>query len=501
MSGKINREAVIAKLLAREELRKRQLRAKPAYVPNAGQLPMHLSAAKERYNFSGNGSGKTTGMVNELMWALQGFNPVTKKRTRVPSKVILVVDNTRKIEEKIIPELKKWFEIKDSWLKRMGKPYTSQIALDNGSVCDIYSYEADPGSFEGVEASHVFIDEPVRKKLWVALKRSLRLKGHPCKLYFCGTAIDQAWLRRDIYEPWSKGELEGVECFRTGTEVNEDNLEEGYIKSFSQGLSESEKEVRLKGGFFDSDALALAHLWDRKKHIIPADSFKYDPMMPCVVAVDCHSVKPHTAVLLTANPDGQLIVVKELRLRATASQFAAALTPWVKGYSVLDIVCDSLGNMEGTAFEGFESFIDGFNKAPVKPSVRMRATRFQEKDHEDLVDRLRQGLVVPDQPDNFGRQEPKLKVVSHCKGTISDFEGATWQKNRITGEMRPKIDTSTLDFLAPLGYALATNLFFNKRAACKPVYTVSNYYGVAKSEPAAAQNTKYKGDPRGWWKD
>lgn len=501
MTDALNREKLLAALAAREELKRRERKRKPAYVPNAGQLPVHMCESKEVYNLSANSAGKTTLLVNEFMWAALGYNPIKQRYTKVPCKITIVVDNTKKIDERIIPEARKWFEVKDEWLKKLGKPHTSQMVFDNGSVVDFYSIEADPTSFEGTENNFVGVDEPIPKPLMTALRRSLRIKGSKPRLLFCGTVVSQPWLRKDIWDQFSKGLLTDVTCFRTDAEVNRSNLADGFLEQFAQGMSEAEKEVRLRGGFFDSEQLALSHLWNRRRHLIASQDFRYDSRSPCVVAIDCHSRKNHTAILITATKQS-VIAVKELSLRATASEFAKVLKEWMNGFTVIDVVCDSLGSMEGTAFEGFDTFIQGLNKAGVK----CRATRFIEKDHEALIDRIRNGLFIPEGTDNFGKPlEPQLRFLDTMKGLINDIESATWQKNRITGEIKPKLDTSTLDFLAPWGYALATNLFFNKIEASKPVYTKREYYGVGTSAKAAPKADKpapkKTADTRSWFKD
>jgi hypothetical protein len=462
----LSRAQKIELLAALDEKRKRQLRARPLYKPRPGQLSVLLSKAKNVFNFSGNGGGKTTLNV-QMAWAIaRGANPWTKERTRVPAKIIFVVDNARKIEERIIPEMRKWFDVQEGWLKRLGKPYTSRIEFDNGSVIDFYSSDADPSSFEGVEASAVLVDEPIPRPLYISLKRALRMKGHVCRFIFSGTAISQAWLRREVYEPWAKGELPDTECFRLSTEDNREHLAEGYIEDFSRVLSDAEKETRLHGGFFDSDALALAHLWKRPLHVMEASSFKYNTKWPCAVAIDPHTSKPHTAIMITSPMDNRIVAIKELRFKGNASQFAVALKEWMRGHTVIDIVSDSAGNAEGTALEGFDSFIMSLQKN----GVNVRPTRFKEKSHEDLIGRLQEGLVIPQEPDQWGRTTPKLRVLSTLTALISDIEGATFQKNRMTGETLAKIDTSVRDHLSCLGYALATNLFADKLRRAAPVY-------------------------------
>lgn len=465
MSAGLNREAKLARLAAIEEKRKRIMRSKPQYVATPGQLKVLACKARNRFNFSGNGGGKTTMLVHEMVAIAKGTDPWKKHTTRVPAKVIVVVDNARKIDERIIPELKKWYEIDDSWLKRLGKPYTSRIEWDNGSVIDFYSADADPSSFEGIEASAVLVDEPIPRTLYIALKRSLRVKGHLNTFLFCGTAISEAWLRREIYEPWVKGELPDTECFRMSSDDNAVNLADGYLEEFGRSLSEAEKEVRLRGGFFDTEALALAHLWNRAYHVVPTEQWRYEDS-PCVIAVDPHSVKPHTAILLTCDKQDNFIAIKEMSFRGNATQFAERLVAFKSGYKVIDIVCDSLGAMEGTSFEGMHSFIEGVRKT----GIQIRSTLFKEKNAEDLVSRLQNALTLPDKENQFGQRIPRLRVLSQCRSLIADIEAAAWQKNRMTGELLPKIDTSIRDTLSCLGYALAANLFYDKIVRSQPIY-------------------------------
>jgi phage terminase large subunit-like protein len=462
----MDKRAKIDRLLALEEKRRRALRAKPVYVPNDGQLPVHLSDSRERWVFSANGTGKTTALCQEVHWAATGYNPITDKYTKAPCKVVMVLDKSDKIGEVFLPEYRKWFDLTEEQCKKNGKPYVVQLNYPNGSVVSFYSAEADPMSFEGFQADFAFADEPLPKPLVTAIRRSLRIKNSPSRLTFFGTAISQAWLRTEVYEPWSKGELLGVECFRVGIEVNRKNLSEGYIEQFAQGLSEAEKETRLRGGWFDTDSMALAHLWDRSMHVLPADKWKYNPKWPCVIGIDPHTSKPHTAIMICAPEKDRIVAIKELRLRGNASQFATALKEFMKGHTVIDIVSDSAGNADGTALEGFDSFI----RVLQKNGVRVRGTSFKEKSHEDLIARMQNGLVIPEEADQFGKRVPKLRVLSTLTSLITDIEGATFQKNRATGETIPKLDTSIRDHLSCLGYALACNLFADKKLRSAPVY-------------------------------
>jgi len=438
------------------EKRRREADKRPEYVPNAGQLPVHLCTKHDRWVFSANGSGKTTLLVHEIRAAATGHNPWLGTTSKIPVKIGLVVDNARKIEEVVVPEYRKWFEWHDSWATKEGKPYISKIRFPNGSTISVYSTESDPMLFEGVQFDYVFVDEPLPYLLYVALKRSLRIKGSPSRFLFCGTPISQPWMKTMIWDQWTKGDLPTVECFKVGVEVNTQNLDQGFLDRFQSTLTEVEKETRLRGGFFHAEGMALAHLWDRPRHVVPP--FEWDPSWPVVLGIDPHPVKKHIAVLLGAHPDGGLYAIKELALKAPASQFAEALKKWLGPVRPVDIVVDSLGATEGTSFEGYKSFIEVLNES----GVRCRSTRFVEKSHEDLIDRMQSGLVVP--PDG----EPTLRVFSSCRGLIQDIETVGWQRNKNTGEYAAKLATGSKDFLSALGYALACGLTYDRPRRSKP---------------------------------
>lgn len=462
----LTREQIIERLALIEEKKRRKRLEKPPYTPTAGQLRVLSSTAKEIYNFSGNGSGKTALNVQLAMLYARGYNPWTKEKFKVPAKVAFICDTSRKIDERIVPEFRKWFDIKDEQLKKEGRPYTSKLLLDNGSEIIFMTADSEPMAMEGIELSTVVIDEPFPRVLYIALKRSLRMKGHANRLIFSGTAISERWLRIEIFEKWKRGDLPDVECFNMKTEDNRANLAAGYIESFSRSLTEAEKKVRLEGGFFDADSLALAEFFDPDTHIVRRNEWRYDPRMPCVVAIDPHSAKPHTAILICVDRDDKAIALKEMTLRANATQFAEALREWERGYNVVDRVCDSLGNMEMTSGEGMHSFIEGLQRN----GVMVRGTTFQEKSHEDLIDRLRQGLAIPAEPNAFGRKTPTLRVHEDCPKLISDIETVSWQKNRMTGETVAKLDTSQKDYLSCLGYALAAKPFYDVVKHSRPHY-------------------------------
>lgn len=440
-----------------DEMARREREKPDNFAPNSGQLDVIKSTKKVRAVFAGNGGGKTALGVNEAIWAATGYNPVTKKHTRVPTRGVVVLDRPEKVADVWMPEILKWYQLKPDQLHKRGKPYYNHVTFDNGSEILFMFHDQDPMAFESLEVDWVIFDEPCPRHIFISLFRGGRKKDSTPWFLIIGTPIAAAWLRKEIYEPWAKGEREDIECFRYGTEANRENLKEGYIESFTEVLSDREKRIRLHGEFFDLEGLALAHLFDRHTHLLP-DDFYFNPSWPCVIAIDPHPRKAHTALLLGVSPDDKLFALKELSSRAVPSQFARDLKAWYQGYRVVDIVCDSLGSSELTGGSGNLSFIQVLKDN----GVRARATTFDEKRDEAWIQNIQEVLSLPLEPDNFGRREPRIKVHRSCKGLLSDIETVEWAKYRNLEEFKPKLAIESKDHLSCLKYALAAQPRFTK---------------------------------------
>jgi hypothetical protein len=317
-------------------------------------------------------------------------------------------------------------------------------------------HDQDPMSFESLELDMAIFDEPSPRAIYISLRRGGRKKRSKPRYLIIGTPIAASWLRKEVYEPWARGDAPDTDCFRYGTEANKSNLAEGYIESFSSVLSDKEKRMRLHGEFFDLDGLALAHLFGRQTHVIPMP--RWSPTWPCILAVDPHPRKAHTAVLLGVTPDDTLVVLKETSSRSIPSVFARELREFYQGYKVIDMICDSLGSSELTGGQGNLSFIQVLNNN----GVRIRATRYDEKQDEAWIQAIQECLAIPLEPDNFGKREPRLKIAAHCKGLIADIETVEWQRFKNMEEFKPKLAIESKDFLSCLKYAIAAQPHFTK---------------------------------------
>lgn len=466
-----------------EELERRKRLRRAAYKPNAGQLPIHKSQKRVRFVASGNGAGKTCAAVHEAMWAVLGYNPILKIYTQVPATVVVVLDKPSKSDDVWLPEMRKWFNIEEKQLHKRSKSHTAEINFPNGSKIIFCSHEQDPLTFESIQIDAGIYDEPPPRHVFIALSRGTRKLGTRAWHLIIGTPLAAAWLRKEIWEPWSKGETTDVECFRVDSDVNKDNINWEAQEANFRFMTEKEQLIRRKGQFFDLEGQALAHLLDPSVHIMPPE-WQPEDKWPCVLAIDPHPSKKHHAVLISVDRHQNFYVVKETAEKLPAREFARHLKQWMQGHRVVDIVVDSLGSSDGTGGEGFKSFIEVLREE----GVRGRATTFEEKNDESFIARIQDVLLIPEHPNNFGQRLPKLRFAAPCRGSYNDCEQVEWQRDKLLNENKPKLNIANTDYLSCIKYALATNPFYGKQKA-KAYSRVKGAYGF---ESRAQQQSRRK---------
>jgi len=212
----------IEKLEALKEKTRRLLDYRPTYAPNIGQEIVHESQALVRFVASGNGAGKTTAAVQEAIWMALGNHPY-RKCPPLPTRTVVVLDHPDKVKDKWLPEMKKWQKMDVKWEKKNGRPYVNEIAWPNGSITKFMFHEQPEMVFESSEADAYIFDEPPPRHVYIGCRRGGRLKHRMAWYLIVGTPLAQGWIRKEVYEPWKKGEREDFECFRWHSEINESN--------------------------------------------------------------------------------------------------------------------------------------------------------------------------------------------------------------------------------------------------------------------------------------
>lgn len=445
---------IITKIEALKEYKRRILKNKPTYIPNKGQEDVHLDSRRIRFVASGNGAGKTCLGTQEAIWWAQGYNPITKQISKVPATIVVVLDSPAKVADVWLEEIKKWYPIEDLEMKKNGKPHISELEFKNGSRIMFMFHLQEEMAFEGIQVDYVVYDEPPPRHVHIGLMRGARKKGAKPRFLFIGTPLGQPWLYQEVWKPAEEGLRPDIGLHRFSTQVNAQNLADGYIEEFSRNLTEKERRARLFGEFAHLEGLALAHLLDKGIHVVPA--FKWPLGKPVVIAIDPHHSKPHHAIMLGTLGDGRLYYIKELTSRLAPEAFARSLRDWYQGFKVVDIICDSFGEIPGTGGDGNMSFSDKLRQM----GVRCRATSFKDKSDEDFINKIKQVLEIPIDADNLGRKVPILAILEGNDGIIRDIENVTWQKRRKEEGFKERLEISNKDYLACLKYALTTNIVF-----------------------------------------
>lgn len=483
--AKISKEH-LAKLSKAEKLklldlveRKKQIKKeqRKAFTPHEGQRAIAIDKSKIRILVCGNGFGKTAYGVNEVLWRASGGNPITGLNSKVPAKIIVVLDSPQKVTDVWLPEIKKWYPLTEDQLHKQGKPFISMLTFLNGSEVRFMFHLQEELAFESIEADFVVFDEPPPRQVWVALMRAGRKKGSDPKYLLLGTPIAQPWLR-EYYVEWEKGKYPDTQFFKYSTEMNKQNLADNYLEEFTRHLTEKEKRTRIEGDFFSTDGLALADLFKRDRHVVLERMLPetYKTAWPCVLALDPHPNKPVHACLLAASPEGTRYYVAETAQKTIPREFGRWLQlNWLNHYNVVDIICDSSGTADFTGGEGFRSFVEVLNSM----GIRVRSTTYDEKKDDQFLTRIQEGLFTPEQG------EPMLKFLHSCPGIVRDIENVAWKPIKGVEEYQPKLEIGNKDYLACLKYALAANLTYgNARRKIQRLDKRSSFMGDGKKPGA-----------------
>lgn len=444
------------KLLEVLEEKERRKHSRKAFVPHLGQLRVLKSNKPIKLITCGNGWGKSTFGVNLLHARATGVDPWNNRTTKVPSKIVVLLDNPSKIADVWKYEYSKWHDVEIITELRHGSPYVKEWQFKNGSSVRFLTQEMDQLVFESIQFDLLLVDEICSRAQYIGLTRGQRAKGVSFEQVIIGTPIsnDHAWVRQDLIQPWTEGKRPDLECFTGGTVDNIDNLGEGYVERFESLLTDKERRVRMFGEFMSVDGLAFGHLINDLGHLIPKIAFTWDYSWPVVVGLDPHPSKAHTAVMVGRRPtDDKLFVIKEISAKKTARDFAQSLYEWASGYKVVEWICDSLGSGDTTGHEGFKSFIQILNECGIKA----RATTFDEKSHEDAVNRIREMLALEDAGPPIFDKSPRLRFIEdETPRSYKELKNISWIYDKKRELNRPKLDSAKLDYFSALTYALSS---------------------------------------------
>jgi phage terminase large subunit-like protein len=246
------------------------------YVPHAKQEDYHTSDAYLRLYIGGNRSGKTTGGIVEDIWWLINKHPYldTPDPTIRPVMGRLVsVDFINGIKKIIIPQLKQW--IPPNYLK--GGTWTTAyseservLSFANGSELELMSYDQDLDKFAGTSRDFIHFDEEPPEDIFNECK--MRLIDRNGRAWVTMTPVEgMTWMYDAVYEPGSMGDPD-IAVIEVDMHENP-HLGKEEIEKATKGLSEEEKDARIKGKFVQMGGL-IYKKFKVETHVIPQIPFE-----------------------------------------------------------------------------------------------------------------------------------------------------------------------------------------------------------------------------------
>ncbi len=406
---RLKKEAALLKL---RELQRVALNDKfRLFVPNPG-FQADILEANERIllAIAGNQSGKTT---IGAAWAgenalMRSVDKNRKPRFNRKTHSFIVSGQGMKtgIENTIIPKLKQVMGENDFKIKNNSNGSPSEILWSTGSVTKLLTQEQDDMVFEGATYDWGWIDEPVRRGIFVGLVRGLMAKRGP--LLMTGTPIAEPWIYNELYLPGVTGKNKNVRVFE-GTVYENKAISKESIEEFISSLTQDEIEVRLHGKFSALQGRVIKE-FDHNRHIIKPFDIPFD--WPIWLSIDPHRGKPHAVLWLAVGPDNKKYICNELFLPTTIRALAQKIININKEYpNVVDCLIDTSAQEDGW---------ERISARSVMEDEGLYTSLAQKKNKKTS------GILLIN--DEFKRDN--LFVFNTCTRTIKELEMYTYKRNR-----------------------------------------------------------------------
>lgn len=287
-----------------------------SYIPHKKQVKFHTSPQYIRLYIGGNRSGKTTGGIVEDIWWLTGRHPYlrTPDPSIRPVKGRLVsVDFINGIKKIIIPQLQQWIppsELKGGTWSTAYSISDRLLTFENGSELELMSYDQDLDKFAGTSRDFIHFDEEPPKDIYNECK--MRLIDRNGQAWITMTPVEgMTWMFSDVYEPGILGDPD-IKVIEVDMHENP-HLGEEEIRKATAGLSQEEKDARIKGKFVQMGGL-IYKKFSLETHVVPQFDYKefLDPKKYKIYMSLDHGLNNPTAVLWHAvDNDGSVITFDE----------------------------------------------------------------------------------------------------------------------------------------------------------------------------------------------
>ena len=284
----------------------------------------------------GNQGGKTKNLVCEVGHYALGEHP--HKTIRTPNTGIIVSAQgfQEGIVKNILPKLQESVGSLDIInIRKNSQGIPTSINWRGGSTTYLMSAEQDDKAFEGITLDYFAIDEPLRRSIFVALKRGLMKSGG--HWWWAATLLDEPWIYEEIYIPCRDGVDNGIELFEGTTDDNisiSDKNKEDFYKSLSADeiqIRRYGKPAAMQGRVFKS--------YDPAYNRIPA--FDIPRHWPVWASIDPHPNKPHAVLFIAVSPEGDLYACNEIFVKCDIYELAGYIREIGDQYNVVQTLIDT----------------------------------------------------------------------------------------------------------------------------------------------------------------
>lgn len=334
---------------------------------------------------------------------------------RVPNTGIIVSAQSRDegIVKNILPKIKGVTAPGDYKIKNNQQGQPSALHWRTGSVTHLMSAEQDNEAFEGITLDYFWLDEPMRREIYVALKRGLmQSDGH---WWWTATLLDEPWIFEDIYIPAREGKLESVAVFEGDTDENVHLSEEAKQEFFSI-LTPEEIEIRKRGKPAAMQGRVFKN-YNPEYNVVP--SFDVPSHWPTWVGIDPHTHKPHMVVFLSVSPSGDFYISNEIYHRCDINELAEHILEIESQYNIVQRLIDTSSQEEDWSKKSAREML-------AAPPYRIRTKLAQKKNLKKsgikLINQYLKNAHKEDGP------HPRLYIMEHCHRTKKEL---TYQKYKI----------------------------------------------------------------------
>lgn len=376
-------------------------------------------------------------------------------------KVVASLGFEKGVRDIILPEIRKWLppgRILREKNSSMGITSKIYVKGDNGreSVISFMSGEQDDMAFEGDVSDCVWIDEPIRKSVYIACLRSLIVTSGPLAMTL--TPLTDPWIYNDIYLSQDP-EIECItgEIWDAATDKG-GHLTAAQIDGFMSKIPAEEQEARIYGRFKHLVG-RVYKAFDVDTHVV--EPFKIPMSWPVWNASDPHARKPHASVWMAVSPDETWYICNEVWWQTGIEEFGKEVRFVSEQYN-------TVANLIDTSSETMD-----WNRRDTARSILAKVglrTKLARKKNQKEASRfiIQQALEGKDE-----REKPWLYIFRSCKRTIFEFQNYVWDNHREPESQGIKEEPKKVndDMLDCLSYIVVEK----PRHTIPPVLTRSNY--------------------------